>query len=139
MLSQESLPGDQVLFAHSCIFVLCRLLWPQATCCGSPNTAPWTQMLCWSHLQASTREEVDCSPPALPWRTQPCLWRTPVETGDAESGETLKAKALTLLTTWKTNRADSQRATGYTKKKASVPGHQELARHATRSRTAFLH
>lgn len=133
MLSQEPLPEDKVLFAHSCIFLLCRL-----PSCSSPNRAPWTQMLCWRHWRGSTREEVGCSPPALPWRTQPCLWRRPAEKGDAESGESLKAKALTLLATGKTNRADSQRAMVYTKKKMSVPGYQELARRAIRSRTAFL-
>lgn len=71
-------------------------------CCGSPNRAPQSQMLCCSHSQASTREEVVHSPLTFSWRTQPCLWRARAEIGDAESGESLKEKALTPLTVWET-------------------------------------
>ena len=61
--------------------------------------------------------------------------------GDAESGESLKEKALTPLTAWEADPAERRLSEGsrISKKKASVPGHQKLAGGAARSRTVFLH
>lgn len=47
-------------------------------------------------------EEFGHSPLTSSWRTQPRLWGARAETGDAESGGSLKEKALTPLIAWET-------------------------------------